>query len=50
MWQDILIKFEDSMQYTESGRTMAQWQQLFNESVKRLTQLVSFVMMGDEHL
>ncbi|KAI6098460.1 hypothetical protein F5141DRAFT_1010662 [Pisolithus sp. B1] len=33
-WQDILLKFEESMQYMETGKTVAQWQQLFNKSVK----------------
>ncbi|KIM69899.1 hypothetical protein SCLCIDRAFT_101552 [Scleroderma citrinum Foug A] len=56
-WQDIHIKFEDSTHYTETGKTASQWQQLFNKSVKRFTQLFSalskahgiegaFVMVG----
>ncbi|KAI6152840.1 hypothetical protein EDD17DRAFT_1490773, partial [Pisolithus thermaeus] len=39
-WQDILIKFEESTQYTETGKTIAQRQQLFNKSAKRFTQLL----------
>ncbi|KAI6016886.1 hypothetical protein BKA83DRAFT_4497416 [Pisolithus microcarpus] len=27
-WQEILIKFKESMQYTKTGKTVAQWQQL----------------------
>ncbi|KAI5991008.1 hypothetical protein EDD15DRAFT_2119414, partial [Pisolithus albus] len=37
-WQEILIKFEESTQYTETGKTVAQRQQLFNKSAKRFTQ------------
>ncbi|KAI6042182.1 hypothetical protein EDC04DRAFT_2564591, partial [Pisolithus marmoratus] len=39
-WQEILIKFEESTQYTETGKTIAQQQQLFNKSVKQFTQLL----------
>ncbi|KAI6037306.1 hypothetical protein BKA83DRAFT_3998304, partial [Pisolithus microcarpus] len=31
-WQEILIKFEESTQYTETGKTVSQQQQLFNKS------------------
>ncbi|KAI6037228.1 hypothetical protein BKA83DRAFT_16431, partial [Pisolithus microcarpus] len=37
-WHEILIKFEESTQYTEAGKTVAQRQQLFNKSAKRFTQ------------
>ncbi|KAI6038136.1 hypothetical protein EDC04DRAFT_2524467, partial [Pisolithus marmoratus] len=37
-WQEILVKFEESTQYTETGKTVSQWQQLFNKSAKRFTQ------------
>ncbi|KAI5980421.1 hypothetical protein EDC04DRAFT_2596733, partial [Pisolithus marmoratus] len=43
-WQEILVKFEESTQYTETGKTVSQWQQLFNKSAKRFTQLASFHM------
>jgi len=43
-WQDILIKFKESTLYIEMGKTVAQRQQLFNKSVKRFTQMVSFHM------
>ena len=41
-WQVILAKFKESIHYMETGRTMGQRHQLFNKSVKRLTQSVSF--------
>ncbi|KAI6011170.1 hypothetical protein EDC04DRAFT_2609983 [Pisolithus marmoratus] len=47
MWQEILVKFEESMQYTETGKTVSQWQQLFNKSVKRFTQ--SFTALSKVH-
>ncbi|KAI6027693.1 hypothetical protein PISMIDRAFT_16098 [Pisolithus microcarpus 441] len=34
----VLIKFEESAQYTEAGKTASQWQQLFNKSAKQFTQ------------
>ncbi|KIK17310.1 hypothetical protein PISMIDRAFT_111768, partial [Pisolithus microcarpus 441] len=37
-WQEILIKFKESTQYTETGKTVTQRQQLFNKSAKRFTQ------------
>ncbi|KIM57584.1 hypothetical protein SCLCIDRAFT_130146, partial [Scleroderma citrinum Foug A] len=43
-WQDILIKFEDSTHYTETGKTASQQQQLFNKSVKCFTQLFSALL------
>lgn len=43
-WQDILIKFEESVQYTETGKTLAQRQQIFDKSAKRLTQSVRLYM------
>ncbi|KAI5988602.1 hypothetical protein EDD15DRAFT_2172337, partial [Pisolithus albus] len=46
-WQEILIKFEESTQYTETGKTVAQWQQLFNKSAKRFTQ--SLVALSKAH-
>ncbi|KAI6105013.1 hypothetical protein EDD16DRAFT_1491886, partial [Pisolithus croceorrhizus] len=46
-WQDILIKFEESTQYTETGKTIAQQQQLFNKSAKRFTQ--SLVALSKAH-
>jgi len=45
-WQEILTKFKESTQYTEIGKTIAQWQQLFNKSVKQFTQSVSFYTTG----
>ena len=40
-WQDILLKFEESTQYTEAGKTVSQRQQMFNKSAKRFSQSVS---------
>jgi len=40
-WQRILLKFEESTQYAEAGKTVAQRQELFNKSAKKLTQLVN---------
>ena len=45
-WQEILTKFKESTQYTEIGKTIAQWQQLFNKYVKQFTQSVSFYTTG----
>ncbi|KAI6115355.1 hypothetical protein EDD16DRAFT_1441618, partial [Pisolithus croceorrhizus] len=39
-WQDILLKFEESTWYMETGKTVTQRQQLFNKSAKRFTQLL----------
>ncbi|KAI6024285.1 hypothetical protein EDC04DRAFT_2574366, partial [Pisolithus marmoratus] len=39
-WQEILIKFKESTQYMETGKTIAQQQQLFNKSAKQFTQLL----------
>ncbi|KAI6031036.1 hypothetical protein EDC04DRAFT_2572109, partial [Pisolithus marmoratus] len=46
-WQEILVKFEESTQYTETGKTVSQWQQLFNKSAKRFTQ--SFTALSKVH-
>ncbi|KIM65565.1 hypothetical protein SCLCIDRAFT_82417, partial [Scleroderma citrinum Foug A] len=46
-WQRILLKFEESIQYDEVGKTFAQWQQLFNKSAKRLMQ--SFTALSKTH-
>ncbi|KIM55283.1 hypothetical protein SCLCIDRAFT_82006, partial [Scleroderma citrinum Foug A] len=46
-WQKILIKFEESTQYTEIGKTLGQWQQLFNKSAKCFTQ--SFASLSKAH-
>ncbi|KIM70519.1 hypothetical protein SCLCIDRAFT_100401, partial [Scleroderma citrinum Foug A] len=46
-WQKILLKFKESTQYAEVGKTIAQRQQLFNKSAKRLTQ--SFAALLKTH-
>ncbi|KAI6016963.1 hypothetical protein BKA83DRAFT_4543516 [Pisolithus microcarpus] len=43
-WQDILIKFKESMQYMETGKTVTQWQQLFNKSLVALLKAHSIKM------
>ncbi|KIM54151.1 hypothetical protein SCLCIDRAFT_31332 [Scleroderma citrinum Foug A] len=43
-WQGILAKFEESVQYTEMGKTFGHWQQLFNRSVKQFTQLFAALL------
>ncbi|KAI6022539.1 hypothetical protein PISMIDRAFT_17306 [Pisolithus microcarpus 441] len=46
-WQEILIKFEESTQYTKTGKTVSQWQQLFNKSAKQFTHL--FTALSKAH-
>ncbi|KAI6122918.1 hypothetical protein EDD16DRAFT_1704842 [Pisolithus croceorrhizus] len=46
-WQDILIKFKESMRYTETRKTVAQQQQLFNKSTKQFTQ--SLIALSKAH-
>ena len=46
-----LDEIEESIQYTEAGKTVGQQQQMFHKSAKRLTQLVSlYATVQQAHL
>ena len=49
-WQGILLKFEESTQYTEARRTFGQWQQMFNRLTKQFTQSVSIYVQASRVL